>query len=248
MKLFRTVLFAWAGMLGSAGCATNATRSDDPAVDPSKVGVALLYAEKEAGSPESGLRLYVNAEFFRIDDLSAPDDYILFDRKKRTIYNVAGAEKSVSVISPKPVTVAPPIPIAFTEEKNESAAVTRGAENTKGFYYKFFANGAPCYNVVVAENYLPDAVKAFQEFRTVLAGEHATALGNLPPDRLDACDLALNIFYPAHHLQFGFPVREWNEKGYSKFLREVQFNVVIDPALLTIPADYARYPFGMKPK
>ena len=101
MKLFRTVLFAWAGILGSAGCATNATRSDDPAVDPSKVGVALFYAEKEEGSPESGLRLYVNAEFLRIDDLSAPDDFILFDRKKRTIYNVATAEKSVSIISPQ---------------------------------------------------------------------------------------------------------------------------------------------------
>lgn len=248
MKLFQTVLFALAGILGSAGCATNATRSDDQAIDPSKVGVALLYAEKEEGSPESGLRLYVNAEFLRIDDLSAPDDFILFDRKKRTIYNVATAEKSVSIISPKPVTVAPPIPITLTEEKNESAAVTRGAENSKGYYYKFFANGAPCYNAVVAENYLPDVVKAFQEFRTVLAGEHATSLGNLPPDRWDACDLALNIFYPTHHLQFGFPVREWNDKGYSKFLREVQFNVLIDPALLAIPADYARYPFGTKPK
>ena len=247
MKLFQTVLLV-VGAFGIVGCATEATHSEDAPVDPSKVGVSLLYAEKEAGSPESGLRLFVNTEFMRIDDLSAPNDFILFDRKKRTIYNVIAAEKSASVIAPRPVTAAPPIPIVYTEEKHESAAVTRGAENTKGYYYKFFANGVACYNVVVAENYLPDVVNAFKEFRTVLAGEHATSLGNLPPDRQDACDLALNIFYPAHHLDFGFPVREWDDKGYSKFLREAQHGVVIDPAMLTIPADYARYPFGVKPR
>lgn len=246
MKLFQTVLVA-VGVLGITACATEALQEAEPAVDTSKVGVSLLYAEKEAGSSESALRMFVNAEFIRIDDQSAPNDYILFDRKKRTIYNVMTAEKSVSIISPRAVTATPPIPIAYTEEKNESAAITRGAENTKGYYYKFFANGAVCYNVVVAEDFLPDVVKAFTEFRTVLAGEHATALGNLPPDRLDACDLALNIFYPVHHLEFGFPVREWNDKGYSKFLREARHGVIIDPAQLTIPADYARYPFGVKP-
>ncbi|MBI3775059.1 MAG: hypothetical protein HY273_05815 [Gammaproteobacteria bacterium] len=246
MKLFQTALFTVC-VLGISGCATEALQEAEPVVDTSKVGVSLLYAEKETGSSESALRLFVNAEFIRIDDQTAPNDYILFDRKKRTIYNVMTAEKSVSIISPRAVTAASPIPIAYTEEKNESAAITRGAENTKGYYYKFFANGVACYNVVVAEDFLPDVVKAFAEFRTVLAGEHATALGNLPPDRLDACDLALNIFYPARHLEFGFPVREWNDKGYSKFLREARHGVIIDPALLTIPADYARYPFGVKP-
>lgn len=246
MKLFRIMLLT-TGVLGIVSCASEATHDDDAQVDPTKVGVSLLYAEKEPGSPENGIRFFVNTEFMRIDDLSVPNDFILFDRKKSTIYNVIAAEKSASVISLRPITAVPPIPIAVTEEKHESAAVTRGAENTKGYYYKFFANGVACYNVVVAENYLPDVVNAFKEFRTVLAGEHATSIGNLPPDRQDACDLALNIFYPAYHLQFGFPVREWNDKGYSKFLREAQHGVVIDPVMLTIPADYARYPFGVKP-
>ena len=248
MKPFQIILLVIASATGLGGCATEATHNDEVPIDQSKLGVSLLYAEKEAdNSPENSIRMYVNSEFLRIDDLSAPDDFILFDRKKRTIFNVIGAEKSVSVISPLPVTAVPPLPIAYTEQKQESAAVTRGAENTKGYYYKFFANGAPCYNVVAAENYLPDVVQAFTEFRTVLAGEHATALGNLPPDRLNACDLALNIFYPVRHLQFGFPVREWDDKGYSKFLRDVQTNVMIEPTMLTIPASYGRYPLGVKP-
>jgi hypothetical protein len=247
VKLIQTVLLV-VGAFGIVGCATEATNSEDAPVDPSNVGVSLLYSEKEAGSPENGLRLFVNTGFIRIDDLSAPNDFILFDRKKRTIYNVIAAEKSASVISPRPVTATAPIPIAFTEEKHASSAVTRGAENTKGYYYKFFANGAACYNVVVAEDYLPDVVNAFREFRTVLAGEHATSIGNLPPDRQDACDLALNIFYSTRHLDFGFPVREWDDKGYSKFLREAQHGVIIDPAMLTIPVGFARYPFGVKPQ
>lgn len=248
MKLFQTIFWAVLSALVISGCATDATHNDgEEAVDQSKLGVVLLYAEKEPDSPQNGLRMFVNKEFLRIDDLSAPNGFILFERKTRTIYNILSDEKTVSVIAPKPVLVAPPMPIAITEEKSDSALVIRGMDTSNGFHYKFFANGAACYNVVVAENFLPDVVQAFVEFRTVLAGEHATALGNLPPERLDACDLALNIFYPAHHLQFGFPLREWNDKGYSKFLREVQYGIVIDPKMLTVPANYARYPFGVKP-
>ena len=141
MKLLQTILLVVAGGLGIASCAKDATRGEEPEVDQFKAGVALTYAEKEEGNPESAVRLYVNAEFIRIDEQSAPNDFILFDRKKRTIYNVITSEKSVSVISPKPVTVAAPIPIKFTEEKLESAAVTRGAEHKKGFYSSFLQTG-----------------------------------------------------------------------------------------------------------
>lgn len=233
--------------LGVAGCAIQPTELESEASGLSKPGAMVYYTEKEPGLEPNTIGIFVNDSFMRIDDRSAPDDFILFDRKSRYIYSVISKEKSISIITPKPVLAKPPMAIEYTEEKQESAAVPRDADSARGFHYKFLANGKICYNVVVAENYLPGVVEAFTEFRTVLAGEHATALGNLPVDQQDACDLALNIFDPVRHLRYGFPVREWNEKGYSKFLVEVRPAIAVEKQYLELPAAFTRHAFGTKP-
>jgi hypothetical protein len=232
-----------AGILLLSGCATVGEREAAPEA-AQVTGVALFYVEKEPGGEPNNVSMFINENFIRIDDQALPSDFILFDRKKRTIYNVISADKSVFAIDARPVTVAPPMPIDYTHEKQESAV---GAQSdAKSYHYKFSANGKACYNVVVAENFLPDVVAALKEFREVLAGEHARSIDNIPPDQLDACDLGLNIFYATRHLDYGFPVREWDVNGYSKFLREAQRNITIDPEALKLPAAYKVQTFGMK--
>lgn len=239
----------WIGvllLLGATGCAVQTVEPEAAPSDRSKIGVMIYYTENELGTETNTVGIYVNPDFMRIDDRSAPDDFILFDRKSRYIYNVISSDKSISIITPKPVMVKPPIVIDYTEEKQESAAVPRGTDTPKGYHYKFMANGKDCYNVVVAEDYLPDVVAAFTEFRTVLAGEHATVIGSMPPENQDACDLALNIFDPVRHLRYGFPVREWSNKGYSKFLMEVRSGMTVENQYLELPATYTRHAFGTK--
>lgn len=239
----------WAGavlLLGVAGCAVQSIEPEAEASDRSKIGAMMYFSEKEPGTEPNTIGIFVNPDFIRIDDRRAPDDFILFDRKSRYIYNVISSDKSIAIITPKPVLVKPPIAIEYTEEKQESAAVPRGADSPKGFHYKFLANGKECYNVVVVEGYLPDVVAALTEFRTVLAGEHATVVGTMPPEQQDACDLALNIFDPVRHLSYGFPVREWNSKGYSKFLTEARGGMTVEKQFLELPAAYTRHAFGAK--
>lgn len=227
-----------------SACAT----TDESLVAPveDNLGVALLYVENEPGADPGNVIIFVNKDIVRIDDQQFPNDFVLFDRKTRTINNVVGADKSIYVFSPNEVKDAPPIPIAYTHEKQESAAIPRGGDTSKGFHYRFFANGALCYNVVVAEDFLPEVVEALKEFRLALAGEHIRSVGRLPPEQVDACDLALNVYHPTRHLDFGFPVREWNPNGYSKFLKDIKRGVAMEPAYTHLPEGYKLYPFGQK--
>lgn len=220
----------------AAGCTTMEEAEPEPPV----TGVALFYTENEPGFEPNNVAFLVTRDFMRIDDRSQGSDYILFDRRKREIYNVIQSTKTVTVISAQPVTVQSPVPIEYTWDKQESGAVTRGDSNSQGYYYKVRVNGAECFNAVVAEGFLPDAVAAFTEFRQVLAGEHARSIGS----NTDACDLAINIFYPTRHLEFGFPVREWDTRGYSRFLRDIQRNVIPEENALSLPKDFKLEKFG----
>jgi hypothetical protein len=240
-----TKAISLAGILFISGCATVGER-EPVSQDVTTTGVALFYVEKEPGLEASNVSMFVNENFIRIDDQTVPNDFILFDRKKRTIYNVISADKTVYAITSRPVTVVSPVTIEYTEEKQESAVMQGAQAEAKSYHYKFSANGKPCYNVVVAENFLPDVVAAMKEFREVLAGEHARSIGNVPPEQLDACDLGLNIFHATRHLDHGFPVREWDASGYTKFLRELQRHATIDPAALELPAAYKVQSFGTK--
>ncbi len=237
-----SLLITWVG-----GCATQPTDQAKVPDNYSKLGVALVYTESEPGLEPNRINIFVNEEFIRVDEQSSPNDFILFDRKARKIYNVLSSDKTIAVITSQPVIGKPPIPIAYTYEKEESAAVPRDADNPRGYHYKFLVNDKACYNTVVVEDYLPEVVEAFKEFRMVLAGEHAAALGNIPPDQLDACDLALNIFEPTRHLEFGFPVREWGPDGRSRFLKDNQVGVAIENKYFELPAGYSRHAFGLKP-
>jgi hypothetical protein len=235
-----------AGSILAGGCATTEPAVDTATEQDENIGIALLYVEQEAGTEPSYVSVFVNKHYIRIDDQNFPDDFILFDRKSKTIGNVVTADKAVYVIARNAVSAAPPIPIKYTHERQESAATGRGGDASKGFHYRFFANDKLCYNVVVAENFLPQVVEAFKEFRATLAGEHARSIERMPPEQIDACDLALNVFHANDHLAFGFPVREWRPDGYSKFLRDIKRGVMPEPGSLDFPAGFKPYPFGQK--
>ncbi len=222
-------------------CATQENIQSQPVQDP-KLGDLFTFSETAPGSPPAQVRIYVNDGFMRIDDDNNPSDYILFDRKNKIINNVVAETKTIFVINHNKLDMPPPIAIKYEYVKKESGAVTKQRSGgMKAFFYKFSANGSECYNVVAIENYMLEALEAFKEFRLVLAGEHSKTMGRIPGQEYDACDLALNIFESARHLQYGFPVREWDNKGYQRFLIDVKNNVNVPDDLLALPQGYKSY-------
>lgn len=226
-------------MLLLAGCAATGEQSA-PAPEP-KAGTILIFQETEPDADPARMVYFVNQDMMRINEWQETEDFVLFDRRSRTIYNVVAKDKTILVIEDRPITVPSPVDYTLVEKKEESAAAIRNTDGNKAWHYKYMIGDQVCYNTVSIPDYLNDVVAALSEFREVLAGEHAKTLPNTPADVLDPCDLAMNIFEPGRFLDKGFPLREWDQRGYQRFLMDVRHDRVPPANVLTLPEDFKRY-------
>ena len=168
-------------------------------------------------------------------------DFMLFDRATQTIYSVNSANQTIFEIKPKAIDIQPPIAIDYTETSQPSSAIPK-IQHMQATHYRYDANGEHCYDAVTMPlEFLPVVVEAMKEFRLVLAGEHASTLDNIPNDMQDACDLAVNVFHAAKHYEHGLPIREWDRKGYQRFLKDYKTAVFMDPKEYELPEGYKRY-------
>lgn len=224
-----------------SACASTGPAGGAKAKDE-KLSVFMVFSERErAGTPLFRSTMYVNDDYLYIGDDSSDDGYILFDRQKQTIYSVSHSNKSIFVIKPKDVTIKSPIAIDYQVAAQPSSAIPKVSGRT-ATHYRYDANGEHCYDAVTLEkSFLPGVVKALKEYRTVLAGEHAMTLPRMPMDTLEACDLSVNIFHATQHLDTGLPLREWDQKGYLKFLVDYKTGFKFDQSKLTLPPDYKEF-------
>lgn len=211
------------------------------AEEPKNIGAILLFSIKEPGTEAYQNSVFVNKEVMVMRDSRAVKDFLLFDRKTRTIYSTNSDDKTIFVIKPKAITVKPPIEINYVETSQPSSAIPK-VQGMQATHYRYDVNGSHCFDaVVMPESFLPVVTSAMKDFREVLAGEHASTLGNIPDDMQDACDLAVNVFYASKHYEHGLPIREWDQKGYQKFLTDYKTGVDVDPKQYELPKDYRQY-------
>jgi hypothetical protein len=242
----KSIVFSLAVLAVVTGCETMGT-SEVPAKSElgEDYGVLLTYSERErAGTPLFKSQMYVNKNFLYINDERAPNDFLLFNRSNKTIYSVTHGNKTVFVIKPKEVKGAPPITIDYVAKSQPSSAIPK-VSGRVATHYQYTANGNQCYDAVtLEESFLKEVVAVLKEYRQVLAGEHASTVHSMPMDTHDACDLALNVYHPSQHLSTGLPMREWDQKGYLKFMVNYQLNYKMDVARFEIPKDYNEFSVG----
>lgn len=242
-------------VLMGAGCATQSGKSaiteemreqaeareelDKTLTEP---GLLMVFSEREAGTSESfRTSIFVNKNVLFLADNRNQENFILMDRATKTINSVTRGDKTIFVIKYKPITIKPPINIDYVEESQPSGAIPK-VQGRSAHHYRYTANGKHCYDsVTIDESFMPDVVEALRDFRRTLAGEHASTLGNMPPEMHDACDLALNIFYSTKHMDHGLPLREWGQDGYQRFMLDFKVDFRMKKELIELPADYKRY-------
>ena len=230
-------------LVSMVACSTSSKKTSGSEADKD-LGVFLTYSERDENKNNYLVSIFINSQFMHMSDDHSKNDYVLFDRKKREIYNVNSEDKTILVIKSRAVTVKPPLDIQYKIISKPSAAIPQVQGNT-ATHYRFEVNGKQCYDAVSMElTFMPDALKAMKEYRNVLAGEHAKTVNNIPKDMLDACDLALNVFYPNKYLDNGLPMREWDRKGYRRFLVQYKFNYKLPEENLTLPDGYEKYSIG----
>jgi hypothetical protein len=208
---------------------------------PGNVGALLLFAIKEPGTEAYQNRVFVNRDVMVMMDSRSAKDFLLFDRKSKTIYSTNSSDKTIFVIKPKAITAKPPIAIDYVETSQPSGAIPK-VQGLQATHYRYDVNGKHCFDaVVMPDTFLPVVTSAMKDFREVLAGEHASTLGNIPKDMQDACDLAVNVFYATKHYEHGLPLREWDQNGYQKFLTDYKTGIEMDPKTYQLPKDYRQY-------
>ncbi len=228
------VVFTLLIVIGLSACAEQETPTD------AWTGIELQFQESEPGLEPYPMRVLVTSGYLRMDDGDDAGDFILYDRQTREIYSVAHENDSIFKITHRPVTLPMPETLAL-DEQTEQDTQAPTIDGTAPMHHRFRANGKVCYEVIAVEGLLEDARLVMIEYVQTLAGEQALNLDKTPPEYREECMLSNLVFAPERHLEAGFPIREWDYKGYERSLIDFKTEVALDPALFQVPADYSSY-------
>lgn len=201
---------------------------------------ALYYRVSEPGVDPYLSRWLITGDFLRIDEGNADDNFILVDRKTKTVYSVIHRDRTVLEIPFRLVSRKPPRKLKQeTRIVQDDKMPLVGGE--RPLQRALYLNGTLCYSVVSVERLLPDAVKAMAEYRQIMAGEHAKNIDNTPPELQQPCELVLHIFNPLWLLAKGLPIQEWDTQGKAQALLDYKTDETIDSALFLVPEGYRHY-------
>ncbi len=200
----------------------------------------LIFADQEEDVEPYTTRILITPDYMRFDDGEGAVDYLIFDRKQKTIYNMVQESQSITVITALPSDVKPPIKLNLSHKMVDDLQDAPTMQGVKPQHHIYMADRQICFEVVSVPGFLPAYVKAMKEFNTVLANDSTVTMNNLPADMQNACSLAKNTFAPNRHFQAGFPLQQWGPDGKRSALLDFKTDYPIDKTLFEIPVDYQR--------
>ncbi len=204
-------------------------------------GTVLVFSEYEKDVEPYQTRVIITDEYMRFDDGEAAPDFILFDRQANIIFSINSDEQTVMSVSLQTMKVVPPFELKQEVQKLDSMNDAPMIAEIKPQHYVFTTNQQHCYDVVAVDGLLKDALVATRAFNAIIASQNANTLQHLPADQQDPCELSRGIFSYNRHLQFGFPVQEWDNKGKGRALIDFRENVVLDKKLFVLPEGYKQF-------
>lgn len=200
------------------------------------VGDIAIFEESEPGQAPYKTRMIATRNFLRIDDGKDEGDFLLYDRKNKSIHNVNNQERLILNIRSMSVSIDAPIKLDHETVNKKTDAPELSGKKVSNFL--FITNKQVCFDVYVADSLLTTLHKSLAEYRRALSGEQAVMLTVTPKEILNGCDLANNIYLPDRHLSKGFPVRQQEFTGRSRMLVDYKEDEKINSALFRLPEDY----------
>ncbi len=198
--------------------------------------LVLHFMEQEKGVEPYPVRMIVTANFMRMDEGNATDDYLLLNRKESAVYSInhesqsyyqfnAGKFPSIAATKPK-----------IVKTRNDTSDMPN-FQDIKPVHITYSTGDESCYDVISVPGLNQQAVDAMREYLTIMSRQHAKSLDRTPVELQQKCMLVNFIFEPTQHLENGFPLREWDFRGYSRSLIDFE-NKSIDEKLFSIPENY----------
>jgi hypothetical protein len=203
--------------------------------------IFLRYDVLEPGVEPYQTRMVITDDYMRIDDDDNPRNFILVDRNKEVVYSVSDDNDAILIVPKGPVKLEQAFEIKYSEQRvvEEQAPKIDGKLTAR---YIFEANGLACYDTIIAEGLLPEATRALTQYLSILAGQHATTLKEVPADVINACDVSMHVFKPGMHLVHGLPISEHDPaSGYRRQLIEFEDDYEVDAGLFVLPEEFGRF-------
>jgi hypothetical protein len=197
----------------------------------------VIFDENEVGLKPYIARMLVSDAYLRIDDGHNDGDFVLYDRRQRQIHSVTHEEQSILRITDRPIEIESPVLLELSVERSADASAPQiSGKSTE--HIVLSVNGKECQNIITVNGLLEKVNRARQEYLSTLAGEQAANLAKTPIELLTPCMLAKLIFAPTWHLDFGFPIHEWDYRGFARSLVNYRERAAVDPGLFELPQGY----------
>lgn len=175
-------------------------------------------------------RYLVSDDFLRMDFGRDRDDYVLYDRHSKRIFNVTHDARQVLVIDAAPVSY--PLPKEWSVREH----TLQRSEGKRRF--EISVNGETCMRVMAMERFLPEVNAALGEFAQALAATQADTFRATPPEMQQSCELMRYVLEPTRLYQFGLPVDEVHHDGLSRRMLNSATDVKPRPGLFDVPPGY----------
>lgn len=200
-------------------------------------GQLILFEDKSPGKKTALTRFLLTDRYVRMDENfngaseQGSAQYIIYDRRQRIFYFIDREQRSVKEVKIDPRRVMTSRP-NWQVVSEPSQAVIRSTEATspKATYYQFSLDGQLCYHVVALGPSNSDAYYALRDYR-VSWGRYLANFAAQQPAMQEPCYRAVFADDPESILSYGFPTREWNEKGQQRFLVDFRQNLLFSGEL-----------------
>jgi hypothetical protein len=223
----------------------NASSSADSApvefVSPEEgflTATTLTFTETEPGIAPYTTRVLVTKDFIRFDDGYDGSDYVLYDRRVRSIYSVAHGNRMILQILHHEMLLPQPEDMQIEVERTELEDAPRVAERPP-VRIVYSVDGKSCEQAIVVPGLLPEVAAALREYEQTLAGQSYSTLENTPPELRSPCFLASNLFIAGEYLASGLPLQFSNYRGEQKLLKDYQQDVDMPSSLFDLNDEYS---------
>jgi hypothetical protein len=203
----------------------------------------LWYEEQERGTEVYPVRILVTDGYLRIDDGVDESDFILLERRTRTIYSVNHGDQTTLQIEHHPPGVSMPDSIILTKEiQTDTEAPAIGGK--KPLHIRLMANGTSCYEGVTVSGLLKDVSTALGEYARALGDRQLNNLQDVPQEVQTPCYLSRYAYAPDRLYLQGLPIQEWDKTGYRRALVNFSEADSVSRSLFDVPASYEIYHIG----
>jgi hypothetical protein len=228
--IYKLLVFTF--VIALSACATTGRESGRQLA-----GQLILFEDKAPDKKTALTRFLLTDRYVRVDENfnganeQGSPQFVVYDRRLRIFYFIDRVERLVKEVKIDTRRDTPNRP-KWQVVSEPSQAVIRSTEaaSPKATYYQLTLDGGLCYHLVALGPSDSDAYYALREYR-IAWGRY---LANFAADQAalqDTCYRAVFADDPETILSYGFPTREWSEKGQQRFLVDFRQNLLFSAEL-----------------